>query len=64
MMTDGYQTYCRSFEMYRNIKSLCCTPEPNTVLYRYVNYISKQMNSQKNRSGLQLSEEGCVGGTE
>ena len=45
MMTDGYYTYCRSFEMYRNIKSLCCAPEPNTVLYRYVNYISKQMNS-------------------
>ena len=42
---DVNLTYCRDhFIIYINIKSLCCTPKANTMLY--VHYISiKKMNS-------------------
>ena len=45
MMTDDNQTYCDDdFEVYRNIKSLCCVPVTNIALQ--INCISKT-NSQK-----------------
>ena len=46
MMTDDNQTYYDDdFEVYRNIKSLCCVPKTNMVLQ--VNYMSKTTNLQK-----------------
>lgn len=45
-MTDDNQTYCDDdFEVYTNIKSLCCVPKTNMVLQ--VNYMSKTTNLQK-----------------
>ena len=35
------QTHCgEHFKIYTNVKSLCCTPETNIILY--VNYASKK----------------------
>lgn len=46
-MTDDNQTYCGDdFEVYQNIKSLCCIPKTNMV---QVNYMSKTTNLQKKR---------------
>ena len=40
MVTDVNQTHCDDhFTVYVNIKSLCCTPETDTMLY--VSYTSK-----------------------
>ena len=60
MVTQHKQTYhADHFEMYKNIKSLCCITKNNTVLQ--VTYTSKQMNLQKKRSGPWLSEVGAGG---
>ena len=44
------------FEMYRNIKSLCCVPETNTQ--QFVNYTSK--TTKKKRSDLWSPEVGSM----
>ena len=61
MVTDGNQSYCGDhFEMYRNIKSLCCTPATNVVLQ--IIYTSKaNKQTQKKRSDLWLPEAGGGG---
>ena len=43
-----YAYYDNHFEMYRNIKSLCCAPANNTVGQLY--FEDKQTYSQKKRS--------------
>ena len=52
-MTVDNQTYCGDdFEVYRNIKSLCCVPKTNMV---QVNYMSKTTNLQKKNEKLVVS---------
>ena len=38
MVIDGYWTCGDHFVMYLIVRSLCCTPETNLILY--INYIS------------------------
>ena len=50
MVTDGYQTCSGDhFEMYRNIKSLCCTPG-------ITNSVVAQLHFKTN-NGLNLKEK-------
>ena len=50
MVTDGYQTCCDDhFIMYLIVRSLCCTPETNIILY--INYTSiKRMFNNANKT--------------
>ena len=42
MYDAGYQlTYCDHFTIYTNIKSLCCTPETNTMLYIIIPFLKR-----------------------
>ena len=46
MWTNVNQTYCGDhFAIYRNIESLCCTPETNIILY--INYTSIKKKKDK-----------------
>ena len=48
MVTDGNYTYQgEHFIIYINVKSLCCTPETNIILYANCTKIEKKINIKK-----------------
>ena len=57
MVTDGNYTYWGdNFAMYTHIKSICCTPETNTVLYVDYTLIRKSGHSfEKENNSLKVS---------
>lgn len=60
MLTDDGQTYPGGhFEMYTNIKSLCCVIGTNSLVGQLY---TSETNSQKKISNLWLIEPGVQGG--
>ena len=60
MVTDVNWTYCGDhFIMYKNIKSLYCTPETNIILYVKYNLIKNKLKPyvKKKKKELKTSEQ-------
>ena len=58
-MTGGYQTSCGDhFVRYIKVRSLCCTPETNIILYVSCTFIEKNFTLQNEKEKKKIGKFG------